>query len=106
MASINIPTSEQEHYQVIQAVMHLNNLRHVKYMSHAGLAETAGLKATKVRLVLKDLIDAGLLTQYQVSKNKRVQRYYYVLTPMGWHYLWGIEDSMSLENPEEEKNGY
>lgn len=87
MASIKISTSVEEQKAVLNAILYLNDIRHIKAMSQAQLATLAGIRPTKVRHVLIDLIEKKLVNQYQVSQNKRIQRYYYVLTNAGFELL-------------------
>ena len=84
---INITATDKEKKGVIEAIMQLNEIRHIKSMSQKMIAECAEIKTTKVRVVLTDLVKEGAIEQYQVSDNKRVQRYYYVVTPLGKEYL-------------------
>lgn len=89
---ITIPVSDEEKRVTLEAITELNKLRHIKFMSQAMIAEGANLKPTKIRLVLQTLIDDGLIVQYQVSQNKRLQRYYYVPTDAGASFKVGEED--------------
>lgn len=84
---ITIPVSEEERADTLGAILKLNDVPHLKSMSQAMIAETANIKATKIRVILTDLIKRELITQYQVSQNKFVQRYYYVLTDAGRELL-------------------
>lgn len=94
---ITIPVSKTEKIATLNAIADLNKLRHIKYMSQAMIAEGANLKPTKVRLVLQALIDEGLILQYQVSQNKRLQRYYYVLTDAGTSFKLEEKDDTEKE---------
>lgn len=80
---ITIPVSEDERVDTLEAILKLNAVQHLKSMSQAIIAETANIKATKIRVILTDLIKKELIVQYQVSQNKHIQRYYYVLTDAG-----------------------
>lgn len=84
---IKITSTEPEREAVVRAIGMLNEVRHIKSMSHTVIAETAGIKATKVRIVLADLIADKSIDQHQVSENKKLQRYYYVITDKGLRYL-------------------
>lgn len=83
MAEINIKSTKDERRVVARAIERLNEIQHVSYMSRNMLAETSGIKGTKVRVVLQDMIDNGEVTQYAVTTNPKLQRYYYVLTEAG-----------------------
>lgn len=83
MAEFKIGVTDAERRAVARAVSELNNIQHVSYMSRNMIAETSGIKSTKVRVVLQDMLDAGELTQYAVTQNRKLQRYYYVLTDAG-----------------------
>ena len=84
---ISIQATAAEKHATLTAIKQLNEIRHIKYMSQKMIADTAFIKATKIRIILMDLIAAKLITQYQVSDNKRLQRYYYVLTDAGQKFL-------------------
>lgn len=83
MAEICIKSTAEERIAVARAIKQLNEIRHVSYMSRTMLAETSGIKSTKVRVVLQDMVDNDEITQYAVTQNPRLQRYYYVLTDAG-----------------------
>lgn len=83
MAEINIKSTEKERRLVARAIARLNEIQHISYMSRNMLAETSGIKSTKVRVVLQDMLDSGEIEQYAVTQNPRLQRYYYVLTDTG-----------------------
>lgn len=80
---ITIPVSEDERAATLDAILKLNEIQHLRSMSQAMISETANIKATKIRVILTDLIKRNLITQYQVSDNKHIQRYYYTLTDAG-----------------------
>jgi len=84
---VSIRSTPEEKIAVIKAINQLNDIKHIRAMSQAMIAECAEIKSTKIRAILIDLISAGAIVQYQVSNNKRVQRYYYVLTDIGRKYL-------------------
>ena len=69
--------TEEEKQIVIAAIKELNALQHVKTMSQAMIANSAGMKVTKVRNVLQELVDEGAVTQYAATENPKLQRYYY-----------------------------
>lgn len=79
MPEITINVSDAERNACLAAITELNNIAHLKYMSIAMIAETAGIKETKCRAVLDDLIASKTITKYQATDNKRIQRYYYVI---------------------------
>lgn len=83
MAEFRIGVTDAERRAVARAINKLNNIQHIIYMSRNMIAETSGIKSTKVRVILQDMLDAGELTQYAVTQNRRLQRYYYVLTEYG-----------------------
>lgn len=84
---IKIKATEEEKEGVIRAIASLNEIQHIKSMSHNMIAETSGIKSTKVRIVLVDLIEEELIEQFQVSDNKKLQRYYCTITDAGLKYL-------------------
>lgn len=87
MAEFKINTSEVEHRQVAAAVQQLNEIQHIKYMSRSMLAAASGLKDSKIRAVLQDMINCGELMQYAATENPARQRWYYVLTEAGKRLL-------------------
>lgn len=93
MAEINIQVSEKEMLCVIKAITELNNIAHIRNMSQSMIANTAAIKATKVRAVLIELISKKYITQYQVSENPRLQRYYYVVEEAGKLFVSAMEKS-------------
>lgn len=76
---IQIPVSDKEKKQVIDAIKKLNAIGHLQYMSQAMIANSTGIKATKIRVVLAELIKEEQITQYVVTQNKSLQRYYYIV---------------------------
>lgn len=83
MFNIKITVSEDELVALAKAIKELNSIQHLRYMSRAMLANTSGIKDTKVRAVLQELLDKQLATQYAATQNPKLQRYYYVLTDAG-----------------------
>lgn len=84
---IKIKATDDEKQQVVRAICTLNEIGHIKVMSQTMIAETAEIKATKVRIILTDLLEEESIIQYQVSDNKKLQRYYYTITDEGLKYL-------------------
>lgn len=84
---INIRSTKEERIAVAKAVAQLNEVPHISYMSRNMLAETSGVNTNKVRIVLQDMLDDNELTQYAVTQNPKLQRYYYVLTEAGKELL-------------------
>ena len=80
---IKINISDEERMACLEAITALNKIEHLKWMSQAVIAETCGVKATKVRAVLQDLVDNKLVGCYVVADNPRLKRYYYVVTDAG-----------------------
>ena len=76
---IMIKATEEEKLAVVAALRRLNAVRHLKYMSQAMISEETGIKTSKVRIVLQDLIDEGTVVQYTVDNERRIKRYYYVV---------------------------
>lgn len=77
MAEIIIPVSEEEKATIYEALRKINDMEHVQHISYAAFATLTGMKETKVRLVVNDMIANGELQQINVSESK-VPRYYYV----------------------------
>ena len=77
MAEINIPVTTEEKQKIYRALQAINEMEHVQHISYASFATLTGLKETKVRLVVGDMVDKGELQQINVSEGK-VPRYYYV----------------------------
>ena len=78
-----VPVSDDERVATIKAIDELNAIEHVKYMSLSMLADTAGIKQTKMRHVLDDLMQSGSITRYIASENIKLPRYYYVVEAPG-----------------------
>jgi transcription initiation factor IIE alpha subunit len=76
---IVIQISAEEKDAVVKAIEELNGLGHLKYMSQSMIANSADIKATKVRSVLQELVDEKRIIQYAVTSNRHLQRYYYVV---------------------------
>lgn len=83
MAALEIPVSVDERKAVAEAVLKLNEVQHLRYMSRSMIANSSGIKDSKVRAVLQEMINLGELKQYPVTENKKLQRFYYVLTETG-----------------------
>lgn len=83
MAEFVIRVSDEELAAMARAITQLNAITHLRYMSRSMLAAASGIKETKVRAVLQDMLDKGYATQYAVTTNLKRQRYYYVLTEAG-----------------------
>lgn len=80
---IDIKATALEKKLVIRAIRRLNNIKHLNYMSQAMIAEDSGVKPSKVRIALQDLIDAKCIEQIRTNDGKRVSRYHYALTNIG-----------------------
>lgn len=83
MAFMEIQVSDLERQAVARAVVELNEVQHLRYMSRSMISNSSGIKDTKVRAVLQDMINRGELEQYPVTENRKLQRFYYVLTDAG-----------------------
>ena len=80
---LNIKATEAERAAVIKAIRKLNSVRHLSYMSQAMMVEDSGIKPSKIRIALQDLIDDKCIEQICVNGDKRVKRYYYCVTESG-----------------------
>lgn len=87
MSFIHINSTDEEKKSTLQAINTLVNTTAVKSMSQAMIAETADIKATKMRSVLQDVIDEGYVQQMLANENKKTPRYFYMLTKKGFAYL-------------------
>ena len=76
---IIIPISEEEKEKTIKAIKQLNSIGHLKFMSQAMIANSSGIKATKIRSILTELIKEEKITQYAITQNAHLQRYYYIV---------------------------
>lgn len=92
MADIIIKVSDEERVACLTAVQQLNNIPHVKYMSIAMIAESAGIKTTKCRAVVDDLVKEEYVDKYQATDNPHLQRYYYIITSKGLELLEKSKD--------------
>ena len=77
MAAIEIPVTPEEKQKIYDALAKVNDMEHVQSISYATFATLTGMKESKVRLVVTDMVDKGELLQINVSEGK-VPRYYYV----------------------------
>ena len=87
MAFFELPTTQEEHIQVAKAIVQLTKVPHITFMSRAMLANESGIKDTKLRAVLQDMINNKEIEQYVVSSNPQRQRYFFVLTEKGRELL-------------------
>lgn len=87
MAEITIKISDSELRAMAGAIVQLNSIQHLRYMSRSMLATAAGIKDSKVRAALQEMVDKGYVEQYAVTTNLKRQRYYYVLTAAGKELL-------------------
>lgn len=87
MAEFTINVSDEECIKCLNAVLTLNDIPHLKSMSINSIAETAGLKATKCRAVIDELVLSDKLIKYQATENPKIQRYYYVVSSEGRKFL-------------------
>lgn len=76
---IIIPVSDEEKSLVKEAIKELNKIGHLKNMSQTMIANTSGIKSTKIRHILQELVDSKEITQYIANDNIRLKRYYYVV---------------------------
>ena len=83
MAEFIYVATEEEKQAVVKALVALNAIRHLNYMSQATISEESGVKATKVRAALEELIKEKAITQYVIDEMRSVKRYYYVVEPLG-----------------------
>lgn len=77
MAEIVIPVTDEEKQKIYEALEKINDMEHVSSISYATFATLTGMKETKVRLVVADMVNKNELQQINVSEGK-VPRYYYV----------------------------
>ena len=91
-----VPVSDDERMATIKAIDELNAIEHVKYISLSMLADTAGIKQTKVRHVLDDLVQSSSITRYIASENIKLPRYYYVVEAPGRELVAQISDANQL----------
>ena len=82
MAEFEIKVSQEEKEAVITAIKQLVAIPHIKKMSQAMIADTACIKATKIRAILQELIDEGKINQYAATDNPKLQRYLYTVNDM------------------------
>lgn len=90
MAEIVISISQEEKDVVVAAIQRLIAIPHIKRMSQAMIADTAGIKATKIRVILQELVNEGRITQYQATDNPKLQRYFYTINE--------VQDEQSAEH--------
>lgn len=88
-----VPVSDDERVATIKAIDELNAIEHVKYMSLSMVADAAGIKQTKIRHVLDDLMLSGSITRYIASENIKLPRYYYVVEAPGRELVAQISEA-------------
>lgn len=86
---IIVKVNDEERIKVLQAITALNDISHVKHMSQTMISTAAGIKPTKVRAVLVELVNEELIVQYNASDNARIARYYYAVTDAGKELMNG-----------------
>lgn len=94
MAEITIPINDDERAKVLAAINDLNSIEHVAYMSLQAISDRAGLKITKVRHIIENLMMTQLIKRYNVSEKQVRPRYYYVLTDAANDFLRKLESKM------------
>ena len=87
MAEITIRISDEEVVAMARAITLLNEIQHLRYMSRSMLSAASGIKDSKVRAALQEMVDKGYIEQYVVTTNLKRQRYYFVLTGAGKELL-------------------
>lgn len=88
--------TEAEQIATLKAICLLSELSHIKHMPHILIAASAEIKATKMRAILQHLVDNGQIRQLTVSlPEKRVARYYYLLTDTGTAFMSAYADKIS-----------
>lgn len=83
MSNIIVPVAMEDRVAVAKGIQELNGIQHIKYMSRAMLVNCSGIKDTKLRATLQAMVDDKQIEQYQITENKKLQRYYYTLTAEG-----------------------
>lgn len=77
---IQITVTDEERSKVLSTISVLNSREHVLQMPIQSIATMSGLKLSKTRLVLEDLLTKNLITRYNVSEKQVRPRYYYTLS--------------------------
>lgn len=79
----NIKATEEEKQKVVDTARKLNAIPHITYMSYAMFEEECHMSQSKIRITLQDLMDDDCLMQIATNGDKKVKRYYYVVTEKG-----------------------
>lgn len=87
MGFIYIKSTNAEKRAVLEAIINITKYTYTKFMSQAMIAEEAGIKATKVRAVLQDLVNEKKLIQIKTNDSKKVPRYFYSVTTHATEFL-------------------
>lgn len=85
--TIVIEVSDAERAAVLKTLIVFNEREHVRQMPLQSIADATGIKVTKVRHVMEDLMRRELITRYNVSDRPVRPRYYYVLTEAAREWL-------------------
>ena len=73
---IEIKVTPEERELVLKAIVELTAIPHIRYHSHAMLANQTGIKATKIRAILTEMMKDKTIEAYKVNE-ARVNRYFY-----------------------------
>ena len=77
---IKIEVTAEEQAKILSAISELNSREYVSQMPLQSIADLSGLKLSKTRMVVEDLMVKGLITRYNVSEKQIRPRYYYTLS--------------------------
>lgn len=78
--AVEISCTEETMQRVYDVVVQLNEVRSLKNMPYALVAQEAHISDTMARLALAGLIEAGRIERLRVNPDKKnVARYYYVV---------------------------
>lgn len=77
---IKIEITAEEQAKILSAISVLNSREHVSQMPLQSIADLSGLKLSKTRIVVEDLLAKRLITRYNVSEKQIRPRYYYTMS--------------------------
>lgn len=93
---IKIQISDEDRLAVLDAICKLNALEHCKQMPLKSISDVSGLKITKVRHIVEDLLEHKLIKRYNVSDKQVKPRYYYTLSVAATRLLQAAAGDMEV----------
>lgn len=87
---------------VMRGIITLTGIGHISYMSRSMLCSQSGVKDTKLRATLQDLVDKEMIKQCRVTQTKR-PRYFYIVTTKGADFIKKMQPEDENDSDQEAK---